>query len=90
VVRYIFLLRSGCRGSADYSKAGIDAAWSGDTVLVANGTYTGSGNRDIEMRGKKIVLRSENGPANTVIDCEGGTGNDHRGFYIHEVKDGRH
>jgi len=51
-------------------QAGIDAAVDGDTVLVADGTYTGSGNRDISFRGKAITVRSESGAENCIIDCE--------------------
>jgi len=55
--------------------AGLDAAASGDTVLVAPGTYT-----DYEVRGNRtacaflkggVVLRSEAGPLVTTIDMQG-------------------
>ncbi len=50
-------------------QSGIDAAAEGDTVLLADGTYTGPGN--VELRfGKDIVLRSEHGAEATVIDGE--------------------
>ena len=51
-------------GVADFStiQEAIDAAVDGDAVLVAPGTYTGDGNRDIDFKGKAITVRSENGP----------------------------
>lgn len=57
---------------------GIDAAVDGDTVLVADGTYAGDGNRDIEFFGKAIVVVSENGPEHCLVDCENVSY--HRGF----------
>ncbi len=64
-------------------QAGIDAAVDGDTVLVADGTYTGYGNRDISFRGKAITVTSENGPEQCVIDCGGTEDEDHGGFRFH-------
>jgi len=56
----------------------VDCALEGSTIIVADGTYQGAGNRDIDFKGKAITLRSENGPENCVIDCE----NVGRGFYF--------
>jgi predicted outer membrane repeat protein len=51
-------------------QAGINGAVDGDTVLVADGTYTGDGNRNIDLTGKAIVVMSENGPDASIIDLE--------------------
>jgi len=64
-------------------QAAINAAVNGDEVVVANGTYTGTGNRDIDFFGKAITVCSENGPENCIIDCQGSIGDEHRGFYFH-------
>jgi len=66
-------------------QAGIDAAVDGDTVLVADGVYTGAGNTDISFAGKSISVRSENGPEGCTIDCQEGG----RGFYFHSGEDER-
>ena len=64
-------------------QSGINGAINGDTILVADGTYTGDGNRDIDFMGKAIVVMSENGPEVTIIDCEGSELDPHRGFHFH-------
>jgi parallel beta-helix repeat protein/predicted outer membrane repeat protein len=58
----------------------IDAASDGDTVIVADGTYTGIGNRDIDFLGKAITVRSQSGPDNCIIDCNGSATDQHRAF----------
>ncbi|MBL7077846.1 MAG: hypothetical protein ISS31_10280 [Kiritimatiellae bacterium] len=62
---------------------GINAASGGDTVLVAAGTYTGANNRNLGAAGVNIVVMSEAGAAQTIIDCEGGD----RAFYLHDGED---
>lgn len=71
----------GSAGGYDHAtiQAGINAAVNGDEVIVADGTYTGTGNKNLDFGGRLITVRSENGPETTIIDCEGSG----RGFYFH-------
>ncbi|MFZ5980137.1 MAG: SBBP repeat-containing protein [Candidatus Zixiibacteriota bacterium] len=70
-------------GDAPTIQAAIDSASHGDTVLVASGTYSGDGNRDLDFGGRNIILMSESGPENTTIDCDGSELEPHRGIYLH-------
>ncbi len=54
--------------------AALALATHGDTVLVADGLYTGSDNKFLSFSGYTIELRSENGPENCIINCEGDGG----------------
>ncbi len=49
----------------------MTAAQIGDTVLVADGTYTGPDNTNLSFNSKAFTVRSENGPENCIIDCGG-------------------
>jgi PKD repeat protein len=60
-------------------QSGINTASNGWLVLVANGTYTGTGNKNLDFNGKAIHLMSVGGADNCIIDCE----NSGRGFYFH-------
>jgi hypothetical protein len=61
-------------------QAAIDDAKAGDTVIVADGVYTGDGNRDLSFLGKAITVRSAGGAAACTIDCQGTQEDPHRGF----------
>ena len=56
-------------GQPDLAQA-IAVAADGDTILLADGTYAGPGNRGLDLGGKALTIRSSNGPAACVIDCE--------------------
>ena len=58
-----------------------------DTILLGDGVYTGAGNRDIDFKGERLVLKSANGPTNCTIDCQGSQAEPHRAFYFHTFED---
>lgn len=64
-------------------QAACDSAQVADTVLVASGTYRGIGNRDIDFKGKSIVVTSRSGLEATVLDIQGSSADPHRGVYFH-------
>ena len=61
-------------GTGDYPtiQAAIDACHDGDDILLADGRYQGTGNRNINTEGKSITVWSgSNDPKACVIDCGG-------------------
>jgi len=72
-------------GSGDYAtiQDAIDAASHGDSILLDTGTFTGTGNKNLDTGGKAIVVTSVSGAASTFIDCE----TDGRAFYVHSAED---
>lgn len=70
-------------------QAAVDTAAEGDVIIVQPGTYTGRGNRDIELQRKTLRLQSADpeDPAvveATIIDCGGTTSDPHRAFYMQD------
>ncbi len=81
-------------GTGDYPtiQDAINNSNNGDVIILQPGTYTGTGNRDIDFLGKAIAVRSTdpNDPnivAATIIDCNGSYADPHRGFYFHNGED---
>jgi len=63
-------------GTGDYLtiQSAVDAATTGDIIIVKPGVYTGSGSWDINFQGKAIVLQSQDPDDHqivqtTIIDC---------------------
>ncbi|HHE47133.1 MAG TPA: hypothetical protein ENL08_05470, partial [Bacteroidetes bacterium] len=65
----------------DYDTIGaaLGESSSGDTVLIADGEYTGDDNTNLTID-RRLFIMSENGPENCIIDCE--DGNDRKAFTI--------
>ncbi|MHC4476207.1 MAG: S8 family serine peptidase, partial [Planctomycetota bacterium] len=73
-------------------QAAIDDCNEGDIVVIEPGTYTGTGNRDLDFKGKAITVRSADPNDSdvvsaTVIDCNGTESEPHQGFYFHTNED---
>lgn len=62
---------------------GINAASSGDTILVGSYIFMGSSNRNLDFGGKNITFMSSWGPDLTIIDCA----NVSRAFIFHSGED---
>ncbi len=70
-------------GNGDFPtiQAAINAAAVGDTIALADGIFTGEGNRDLDYLGKAITIEGLNGdPELVTIDCQGTAEDNHRGF----------
>jgi FlgD Ig-like domain len=77
-------------GTGDYPtiQSAVNAATHGDVIELANGIFTGDGNRDIDFEGRKLIVQSASGnPDSCVIRCDGSETEPHRAFYIHTFED---
>ena len=82
------VLRVHPNGGGDYQtiQAAVDAATSGDIIELQDGLFRGVGNRDVEIRGTELTIRSASGdPDVCTIDCEGGAADPHRAFEFANV-----
>ena len=67
----LYYIKPDGTGTYPTIQAAIDAATAGDVIALADGTFTGSGNRDLTFLGKAITVRSYTGDAKAcIIDCE--------------------
>jgi len=61
----------------------------GNSIVLADGVFTGPGNWDIDCQ-KRVHIQSGSGDATScIVDCSGGGRERHRGFWFHDVEGGR-
>jgi hypothetical protein len=52
-------------------QSAVNVAASGDEIILASGTYSGAGNTNVTVTGKRLTIRSEtHDPADVTIDCQ--------------------
>ncbi len=79
-----YLVRPDGTGQFPTIQEAIWACAGGDTVQLADGTFTGMLNRNIDFTGLAIVVESASAdPAACILDCEGAAGEVRRGFLFH-------
>jgi predicted outer membrane repeat protein len=77
----IYLVRPDGSGDFPTITDAVSAAAAGDIIELADGTFAGTGNRDVSYQGKAITIRSGSGnPSRCVIDCQGSSSQPHRAF----------
>ena len=87
-VRFATLVTPDGSGSYPTIQEAVDAASDGDVIELADGLFSGPGNRDIDFLGKAITIRSRSGkPSLCVIDCQGTPEDPHRGFIFRNQED---
>ncbi len=77
-------------GGGDFAtiQEAIDFAVNGDIIELTDGTFTGTGNVDLDFGGKQLIVRSQGGdPWNCIIDCDGSAGTPHRAFIFENGED---
>ena len=80
----VYLLQPDGTGDFPSIQTAIDSVADGDIIELADGTYLGHPNRNIDFLGKAVVLRSQSGNAEAcVINCQGGPALQSRGFHFH-------
>ena len=71
-------------GSFATIERAIASASRGDTVLLGDGVFSGTGNHDIDFLGKDVVVRSQSdNAAACVIDCQASFTDNHRAMILH-------
>jgi hypothetical protein len=89
VIADTYLVKDDGTGDFPTIQDAVNAAAPGDTILLANGTFTGPGNRDVLVGALDLTIRSQSGQTHMcTIDCQGDSLNEHRAFTFSAEKQG--
>ena len=78
-----WLVRPDGTGDAPTIQAAIDSVGLDDHIVLADGLYSGTGNRDLYNSDKMFSISSASGdPSTCVIDCGSTPGDPHWGFSL--------
>lgn len=75
-------------GSGDFAtiQEAIDRVGTGATLQLADGVYTGEGNRDLQVSWKDITIEAASGsPSGCIIECAGSEFEEHVGVRVGEL-----
>lgn len=79
-----YIVRPDGTGDFPSIQAAMAAAVNGDVIELADGIFSGAGNRDVDFLGKAVTVQGQSGnPDLAVVDCAGTPGEPHRAFYFH-------
>jgi len=84
----VFVVRPDGLGDYPTIQDAVNAAGMFEIIELTDGVFKGTGNRDIDMLDKGLIIRSQSqNPATCIIDCGGSDTDYHRGFYYHGEHD---
>ncbi len=79
-----YVIRPDGTGDFPTIQAGIDGAAPGDILELTDGTFTGPGNRDLNVH-RRLVIRAQAGPGGLcIIDCQASASARHRGMAVQD------
>lgn len=79
----IYLVQADGSGDFPTIAEAVAQVTDGDIIELADGLFSGDGNRDVDLGGKLIIVRSQSDrPEACMIDCEGSPTEQHRAFYL--------
>lgn len=77
-------------GSGDFPtiQAGVNGAFTGDILSLGSGTFTGAGNRDVDLLDRNLVIRGAAMDATAcILDLQASPSDEARGLFFHGGQD---